>query len=182
MTSDRELVGGHAPDFELPGIDEEVYHLGRYRENFKAIAVIFIADRCPQISQYLDRLKAIQTQFSSEKFTIVAINSQKSDRSFKESFADMKAFSAKNQLNFPYLRDPTQEVAKSFGARVSPEVFLLDEHAIIRYAGRIDNNADAPEAVTNHYLKDSISNLLSGKKITTNYTEPVGTPIEWRDK
>ena len=182
MSLDRELVGGYAPDFELPGIDEEVYHLGRYREKFKAIAVIFIANRCPQIAKYLDRLKAIQARFGSEKFTIVAINSQKSDRSYRESFADMKAFAAKNQLNFPYLRDPTQEVAKSFGAQVSPEVFLLDENAIIRYAGQIDDNADAPESVTNHYLKDGITNLLSEKKITTNYTEPIGTPIEWHDK
>ena len=182
MTSDRELVGGYAPDFELPGIDGEVYHLGRYRENFKAIAVVFMANQCPQIAKYLDRLKAIQTQFSPEKFTIVAINSQKSDRSFQESFADMKAFATKNQLNFPYLRDPTQEVAKSFGAQVSPEVFLLDENAIICYAGQIDDNADAPEALTHNYLKDSISNLLSGKKVSTNYTKPIGTPIEWRDK
>lgn len=182
MKLNRELVGNHAPDFELPGVDGEVYHLGRYRENFQAIAVIIIGNQCPQTIKYLDRLKEIQAQFASKKFTIVAINSNDSTSNLQESFADMKAFAADNELNFPYLRDPTQDVAKSFGAQVSPEVFLLDNNAVIRYVGQIDDNADSSEAVQNQYLKDSISNLLSGKKITTNYTKPVGTPIQWRKK
>lgn len=157
MALAQELVGSHAPDFELPGIDGEVYHLGRYREQFKAIAVIFIKNQAPQIISYINRLKQIQTQFAEQKFTIVAINSHDSDNSLQESFAEMKAFAANNQLNFPYLRDTTQDVVKSFGAKFLPEIFLLDSNAVIRYAGQIDS----PQTVRNHHLPDILSQLLS---------------------
>ena len=182
MTLTQQFIGNHAPDFELPGIDGQVYHLGRYREAFNAIAVIFISNQAPQVISYLDRLKQIQAQFAEQKFTIVAINSHDSENSLKENFSDMKAFAAANGLNFPYLRDTTQDVAKSFGAKVIPEVFLLDRNAVIRYAGQIDDNADSPEAVQNHYLKDSISNLLSGREIAIDRTSPVGIAIKWRKK
>ena len=178
MTLTKKLIGDHAPDFELPGIDGQVYHLGRYREAFCAIAVVFISNQIPQAMGYLERLKEIQAQFAEQKFTIVAIDSQNSENSLQENFSEMKAFAAANGLNFPYLRDTTQDVAKSFGVEVIPEVFLLDRHAMIRYAGQIDDSADSPEAVQNHYLKDSISNLLSGQEIILDRTSPVGTPIQ----
>ena len=182
MTLAQKVVGDHAPDFELPGIDGQVYHLGRYREAFNAIAVIFIGNQAPQAIDYLDRLKEIQAQFAEQKFTIVAINSNDSESSLKENFNEMKAFATANGLNFPYLRDPTQDVAKSFGAKVMPEVFLLDRNTVIRYAGQIDDNANSPENVQHHYLKDSISKLLSGTEIKTTQTKPSGTPIKWRKK
>jgi peroxiredoxin len=161
MTLTQKIVGSYAPDFELPGIDGEVYHLGRYREKFKAIAVIFLKNQAPQVIKYIECLKQIQAQFAKQKFTIVAINSNDPDNSQKESFADMKAFATNHELNFPYLRDTTQDVAKSFGAKFIPEVFLLDSNAVICYTGQIDRNNDSPETVQNHYLQDNISKLLS---------------------
>ena len=179
MTLAQELVGSHAPDFELPGIDNEVYHLGRYVKNYKAIAVIFICNQTPQAISYLERLKQIQAQFADQQFTIIGINSRNFSDDLSETFVQMKNFAAVNQLNFPYLRDTTQEVAKSFGAQVIPQAFLLDKDAVIRYTGKIDDCAESAEAVKNHYLKDNIINLLADKEIKTAYTEPVGTPIEW---
>jgi peroxiredoxin len=163
MKLTEKIVGNYAPDFELPGIDGKVYHLGRYREQFKAIAVIFFKNQTPQIIKYLDRLKQIQAQFSEQKFTIVAINSNDPDN-LKDSFANMKAFATNNQLNFPYLRDTTQDVAKSFGSKFLPEVFLLDRHAIICYAGQIDSRTDSPEALSRDRLQDKIVSLLTKSK------------------
>jgi peroxiredoxin len=161
MTLTEKIVGSYAPDFELPGIDGEVYHLGRYREQFKAIAVIFLKNQTPQIVKYIDRLKQIQAQFSEQKFTIVAINSNDPDNNPKESFADMKAFATNYQLNFPYLRDTTQDVAKSFGSKFLPEVFLLDRNAVIYCTGQLDARVDSPEVFQNGYLQDNIVNLLA---------------------
>lgn len=161
MTLASEIVGSYAPDFELPGIDGEVYHLGRYRENFKAIAVVFLQNQDSQFISYLNFLKGIQAQFAEQKFTVVAINSDNSNNNLQATFAEMKAFAAEHQINFPYLRDTTQDVAKSFGAKFMPEVFLLDNDAVIRYAGQIDDHPDSTEASKNHYLQDNITNLLA---------------------
>ena len=71
-------------------------------------------------------------------------------------------------------------VARTFGASVTPEVFLLDRRGIIRYRGAIDDRPNEPQAVTTHYLKDAIVQILAGEAIATSSTEPIGSPIEFR--
>ena len=177
MKIDRKLVGDYAPDFELPGTDKQVYHLGRYLEQYNAIAVIFITNQCPMVSQYLNLIKTIQTEFNSQGFSFIAINSGNNP---EDSLESMQLFAENNNLSFPYLKDPTQDVAKTFGVRVTPEVFLLDNKSVIRYAGSIDG--DSSDSLPKSYLRDSITSLLSGQEITITYSEPTGTPIEWRNK
>ena len=36
----------------------------------------------------------------------------------------------------PYLRDSSQEVARAYGARATPDVFVLDGDGRLRYRGR----------------------------------------------
>ena len=98
----------------------------------------------------------------------------------EESFEAMQSFAREKQLNFPYLRDPTQDVAKYFGAEVIPEAFLLDSQAVIRYAGKIDDSSEATDSLVNTYFYNSISALLKGSEISPNSTKPVGEPIKWR--
>lgn len=175
-------IGNFAPDFEIPGIDKKVYHLGSYRQQFKAIAVVFMGNNIPNVEQYIERLKQIQTDFGARGFTMMGIDSNHTPCPIDENMEAMQKYAQEKNLNFPYLRDTTQDVAKSFKAKVTPSVYLLDSDAVIRYQGRIDDCAESLDQVTNHYLRDSISAMLSGKKIAKDYTEPSGTPIQWQPK
>lgn len=171
-------IGNYAPDFEIPGIDNEVYHLGSYRRKFKAIAVIFIGN-IPEVNQYLERLKKIQTDFGRQEFTIMGIDSNYRSEPIAQSIETMQQFAQDNELNFPYLRDSTQDVAKSFKVKVLPTAYLLDSDAVIRYQGRIDDCYES-EQVNHHYLRDSIEAMLSSRTISQDYIEPVGAKINWR--
>ncbi|MDY7020405.1 MAG: redoxin domain-containing protein, partial [Cyanobacteriota bacterium] len=98
----------------------------------------------------------------------------------EDSFENMKEFAQRNDLNFPYIRDVTQDVANCFGANVIPEAFLLDQQGIIRYRGQIDENSKSAAAVSSPYLKQAIAQLLQGKVIEPSTTEAVGDFIQWR--
>ena len=174
-------IGNFAPDFEIPGIDESVYHLGSYRRKYKAIAVVFMSINSPQVEQYLDRLKQIQSDFGDQSFTIMGIDSSHSNSAIADTMQQMRDYAQGKQLNFPFLRDTTQDVAKSFKAKVMPTVYLLDSDGVIRYQGVIDDNAESVEKVKNHYLRDSITAMLKNQKSARDYVEPAGDKIEWRD-
>ena len=105
-------IGSYAPDFELPGIDGQVHHLSSYLRKWRGIAVIFMSNECPYVSSYLYRLKQIQSRFESQGVTLVGINANDLYQYPKDSFEKMKKFARVNQLNFPYLWDPTQDVAQ----------------------------------------------------------------------
>ena len=172
-------IGNYAPDFEIPGIDKEVYHLSSYRRKLKAIAVVFMGKDSPEVSQYIERLKNIQAEFNTQGFTVMGIDSNYRTEPIADSIEAMKKYALEKELNFPYLRDPTQDVAKSFKAKVEPTVYLLDSDAVIRYQGRIDDCAESTE-VKKHYLHDSVWAMLNGGTIPKDYVEPIGTNIKWR--
>jgi peroxiredoxin len=175
------LVGSYAPDFELVGIDEEVHHLYRYLKQWRGVVVIFLCNHCPDVLLYLDRLKQIQASFHNKGITLVGINANHANQYHEESLKGMKEFARKNKLNFPYLWDATQDVASCFGVKKTPEVFLIDDRGILRYRGRIDDNAQDSKAVEIDYLQNAIRDLLSGESISPKSTEPIGCPLKWRN-
>lgn len=173
-------IGRYAPDFEIPGIDKEVYHLGSYRQKFKAIAVVFMGNLSADVDCYLERIKQLQTDFGGQGFTVIGIDSNHRQETISESLEMMKQYAQDNAINFPYLRDSTQDVAKAFKAQVIPTVYLLDSDAVIRYQGQIDDCPESVEQVSHHYLRNNISAVLADQAIAKDYTEPVGTAIKWR--
>jgi len=180
MEKTGTLIGGYAPDFEIPGIDGTVHHLFRYLEKFRAVGVVFMCNHCPYVRLYLDRLKQIQAEFQGQAFTLIGINPNDADQYPDDSFENMKRFAAENQLNFPYLRDVTQDVAFTFGAQKTPHVFLLNQRGVLCYGGAIDDSPNAPDAVQVTYLRAAIAKILAGEPITPTSTEPVGCSVKWR--
>ncbi len=174
-------INGYAPDFELPGVDAEVHHLARYLEKFRAIGVVFICNHCPYVKLYIDRLKELQAAFQDRDVTLIGINANDANQHPDESFENMKTFAANNQLNFPYIRDVAQDVAESFGASKTPEVFLLDRDGRLRYKGLIDDNADDAAAVQVFYLRSAIDQLLKDEPVEPSTTEAIGCSVKWRE-
>jgi peroxiredoxin len=182
MIEKNILVGNYAPDFEIPGTDGEVHHLGTYLEKYQAIAVVFMGNKCPHVNAYLERLKQIQNDFSEQGFTLVGINANDAKQSPEDDFEKMKIFAQAQNLNFPYLRDTTQDVARSFQATNTPEVFLINKQWTIVYQGQIDDNFNNPQEVKNAYLKENINALLTGETIKTSFTDPLGCEIKLRSR
>ncbi len=174
-------INGYAPDFELPGVDEEVHHLARYLEKYRAIGVVFMCNQSPSVQLYLDRLKELQADFQDKSVTLIGINANDANQYPDDSFDNMKIFAANNQLNFPYIRDVAQDVAESFGASKTPEVFLLDQDGRLRYKGLIDDNADDAAAVQVSYLRSAIDQLLKDEPVEPSSTEAIGCSVKWRE-
>lgn len=172
-------IGGYAPDFELPGVDQSVHHLSRYLEKYRAVGVIFISNTCPYVERYLKRIKQIQRNFSDRGLILIGINANHTLQNPAETLEQMKDFSQAKDLNFPYLRDVTQDVAQCFGATKTPEVFLLDKNGVICYKGQIDDAPEDETAVQKSYLQDAIAKLLNQEAIAQVTTPPIGCEILW---
>lgn len=180
MNTTGTAIGGYAPDFELPGIDNAVHHLAKYLTKFRAVGVVFMCNHCPYVRLYLERLKQLQRDFEAQGFTLIGINPNDAEQFPDDSFDKMKTFASEYELNFPYLRDVTQDVAQSFGALKTPQVFLLNQQGILCYSGQIDDNPEQPEAVANAYLRAAIAQIFSGAAIAPTSTSPIGCSIKWR--
>ncbi len=179
METKKVLIGQYAPDFELLGVDGDVHHLHHYLERVEAVVVVFMCNHCPYVRAYLDRLKQLQTDYHP-RVTLIGINANDDQIVPEDGFEPMKQFAEAQALNFPYVRDSTQDVARGFGASSTPEIYLIDSNGIVRYNGRIDDHAQDPSQVRSHDLRNALDQLLDTGQVTTPSTQAVGCSLKWR--
>lgn len=173
-------VGSEAPDFTLPGVDGQDYHLADLLANHKAVVVMFSCNHCPYVRAWEDRMIAIQRDYQPRGVTLVAINANDASRYPDDSFPHMRERAAEKGFNFPYLWDESQDVAQAYGATHTPHVFLVDGNGTVRYRGAIDDNYDDPDKVERSYLRDALDAVLAGHKPVIETTDAVGCTIKWK--
>ncbi|MBD2103250.1 thioredoxin family protein [Leptolyngbya sp. FACHB-261] len=180
MTATRPSLGSYAPDFELPGVDGQVHHLRRYLEQTRAVVVVFICNHCPFVRASLERIKRLQADYQDQGVVVVGINPNDAEAFPEDSFDKMKVFAQEQGLTLPYLRDVTQDVARSFSAQKTPEAFVIDSEGILRYHGRLLNDLQDTDPTVTLQLRQALDQVLAGAAVTASVEEAVGCSIKWR--
>lgn len=171
-------IGQKAPSFEnLVGTDGKKYSLSSFSDK-TVVVLIFMANRCPTARVYTDRLKAIQTDYAAQGVQLLGINSDNQYFFPLESIGKMTEVFNERELNFPYLKDENQSVAKSYGALVTLHAFVLDKERRLRYRGRIDDSRD-PQKVEVHDLRNALDDLLSNRAVRVSETRPFACSIDY---
>jgi len=174
-------TGKPAPSFRLPGVDGAQHALEDYADR-GILVIVFSCNHCPFVVGSEDRMIAFQREFGPRGVQMVAINSNETVNHPGDSFDNMVARARERGLNFPYLRDETQETAKSYGAQRTPHFFVLDERRIVRYTGRMDDNPREADKATTHELRDAVEALLDKREVTVPVTEAIGCNVKWQGK
>ncbi|TXK76839.1 thioredoxin family protein [Mesonia sp. K4-1] len=182
QTKTLEEIGGYqigelATDFELKNIDGSIFSLADI-ENAQGYIVVFTCNECPFAKLYEDRLIALHHKYSSQGYSVVAINPNVSKTNDKESFEAMQKRAKEMDFPFVYLADENHDVFPKYGAVRTPHVFLLDKERRVQYIGTIDDNARSPKDVNVKYLENAINALQKGKKPETTFTKAIGCPVK----
>ena len=168
-------LGDSAPAWkDLPGVDGEKHSLSDL-EASKAIVVVFTCNSCPYAVDVEDRLLALHKNYSQKGVALVAINVNKVEADLLPA---MKDKSRDKAFQFPYLFDETQKIAKDFGAKRTPEFFVLDQDRKVVYMGAVD---DSPEGknITKRYVEAALEATLAGNKVELAETIPVGCAVRF---
>ncbi len=161
-------------NFSLTNVkDGKEISLSNYSSS-AGVVVVFTSHECPFDNYYKDRLKDLVNTYSG-KIPFIFINSNQEST---ESLDQMAIHYG--DLNVPYLADKDQTVMEAFGARRSPEVFLLSAAGgkyTVAYSGAIDDNPQVAKDVKQNFLKDAIAKLLAGQKSEPAVQRAVGCTI-----
>lgn len=174
-------TGTKAPDFNLPGVDGRNHTLSEYA-GAKILIVFFSCNHCPYVVNSEERMIAFQHEFESRGIQMVAINSNETDNHPADSFEKMIEHAKEVGLNFPYLRDESQEIAKAYGALRTPHYYVFDEKRILRYNGRMDDSPRDVTKVSTHELRDAVEAMLAGSPVANPVTLPIGCNVKWRGR
>mgnify|MGYP000861587144 FL=1 len=178
MSTAKLKLGSYISQFNLVSVNGEFYSNNSFSDK-KILIIVFSCNHCPYVQAYEKRLIALQDKFTND-IVIIAINSNDEVGYPEDSFEEMKKRASKVGFNFPYLRDESQGVAKSFDATHTPEIFVFDKERKLIFHGKIDDNWQNENLVKNRYLENAIIEYLKDEEISVPETFTIGCTIKWK--
>lgn len=173
--------GWKAPAFELDGTDGKMYSLAGLQGE-KGTLVAFICNHCPYVIAVIERLVRDARELAPLGISTVAICSNDATSYPDDSFDNMKLFAAAHDFPFPYLHDPSQEVARAYGAVCTPDFFGFDAGLGLQYRGRLDASRAQPgPADLRRDLFEAMRGVAQGGRGPDEQVPSMGCSIKWRE-
>ena len=171
-------VGDRAPEFQLPDTEGNVHSLGD--GGAPATAVIFTCNHCPYALAWHDRILDAARDYESKGARMLLISPNDAERYPRDSYEAMqKRVRDDGGWPAPYLYDESQEVARAYGAKTTPDVFLVDADGRLRYRGAPDADYNDPQQNA-EWLRDALDAVLEGRDPDPAETDPVGCSVKWK--
>lgn len=169
-------IGEPAPRFALTDTEGAMHEPG----GAPATVVVFTCNHCPYALAWHERIVAVAHDYADRGVLVLAVNPNDAERYPRDSLQAMRARVQDGEFEgVPYLRDESQDVARAYGAKTTPDVFVLDADGLLRYRGAPDSDHDDPSqnAV---FLRGALDAVLDGREPDPAQTPPVGCSIKWR--
>jgi hypothetical protein len=142
--------------------------------------VVFTCNHCPYALAWHGRLLAVASDYADRGVQTVLINPNDAERYPRDSFDAMRErVEREGPWRAPYLRDESQEVARAYDAKTTPDVFVFDANGELVYRGAPD--ADHMDELQNaHWLRAALDAVLEGREVAEPETTPVGCSVKWK--
>lgn len=173
-------IGEPAPQFELPATDGTRVGVAA-GEAAPATVVVFTCNHCPYALAWHERIATVARDYAQRGVRVLNVCSNDAERYPRDSWEAMVARVEAEPLSWPmpYLHDATQDVARAYGARTTPDVFVIDGDGRLAYRGAPDRDWEDP-AQDARWLRDALDDVLAGRAVALPETEPVGCSVKWK--
>ena len=172
--------GQKAHDFKLKSTDNKILSLDDVRgEN--GTLIMFICNHCPYVKAVTKDIVEDCNELKKVGINSVAICANDAENYPEDSFENMIEIAKKNQFNFPYLNDETQDIAKTYDAVCTPDFFGYNKNLELQYRGRLRELKNLIP------VRSGESDLLKAKKQIAetskgpeSQTPSAGCGIKWK--
>jgi hypothetical protein len=173
--------GDAAPDFSLTDIHGQKHAISDYKGKY--IVLEWNNPECPFVHKHYDsgNMQKLQQDERAKGVVWLTINSASPDRQgdpgqiesfLQQSHADPTA----------YLRDPDGTAGRLYGAKTTPDMFVINPEGKLIYEGAIDDHptpdpADIPGST--NYVRAALDQSMSGKPVAVATTRPYGCHVQY---
>ena len=172
--------GWKALDFSLKGTDAKTYTLEDIRGP-RGTLVMFICNHCPYVKAILDRLVRDAKELQDSGIGVIAIMANDPNEYAEDSFDNMAVVAGDNGFTFPYVIDETQDVARAYDARCTPDFFGFNAELELQYRGRLDASGKEAAPDARRELFEAMAQVAETGKGPAQQTASIGCSIKWRE-
>ncbi len=176
-------IGKKAPDFTLTGADGKSHSLSDFSGKF--IVLEWTNPQCPFVKKFYgsDTMQTLQKEETAKGVAWLRINSGAPGHDGYQTPAELASYVSDNHVAATQsLIDPTGKVGHTYGARNTPQMFVIDAKGTLIYAGGIDNKPSADPAdiaTSTNYVKAALDQAMAGKPVATPTAPPYGCSVKY---
>jgi hypothetical protein len=182
--ADAPAIGHPAPVFSATDSGGHTVNLSDYRG--KLVVLEWTNDGCPFVRHYYDHgnMQTLQKQYTGKGVVWLSVISSAAGR---EGYADGphadQLSRQRGAAPSAVLLDPTGTLGHLYGAKTTPQMFLIDRTGTLIYSGAIDGEPStdpADIATASPYFKDALDQALAGQPLSRPLTKPYGCSIKYQ--
>lgn len=174
-----------APDFNLLNTYGEKVSLSEFKG--QTVVLEWTNHGCPFVAKHYKTQNMQNTQGEAKKANVVwltIISSAPGTQGFVSNLEANELTRSRNALPSHVLLDPKGLVGRSYGAKTTPHMYLIDQSGVLKYQGAIDDAGGRGFMFKNlseakNYILLALDELKKGKKITDSITKPYGCSVKY---
>jgi peroxiredoxin len=172
-----------APAFTLPSCESKSVSLSDYKG--KVVVLEWTNYGCPFVVKHYGsgNMQKLQADAAAKGVVWLSICSSAPKQQGHATPADaLKACTEKNSAATAYLIDESGATGRAYGAKRTPEMYVINADGILVYQGAIDDKKSvdpADIASAKNLVAAAIDETLAGKPVSTPETEAYGCSIKY---
>jgi len=176
-------VGKPAPAFTLKSCASKPVSLSDFKG--KVVVLEWTNYGCPFVMKHYGsgNMQKLQADATSKGVVWLSICSSAPGKQGHAAAADaIKACTEKNSAATAYLIDESGETGRAYGAKRTPEMYVINADGIVVYHGAIDDikSVDPADlAKAKNLVAAAIEETLAGKPVSLPETEAYGCSIKY---
>ncbi len=183
MVSADVEVGKPAPNFSLQDTHGKRVSLADYKGKF--VVLEWYQPDCPFVGkQYKSgNMQKLQKQYTAKGVVWLSIDSSAPGEEGNYPAEQLNEISAKDGAGrTALLLDPDGKVGRLYGAKTTPDMFIINPKGVLVYEGAIDNKRSTDlsdvSSATN-FVKVALDEAQSGRPVSTTTTRPYGCSVKY---
>jgi peroxiredoxin len=177
-------VGQAAPDFSLTDVNGKAVKLSDFKG--KNVVMEWHNPGCPFVQKHYDtnNMQSLQNKYDAKETVWLTVNSTEPAHKDYMSGDKLKGYLAEKKATpDAYMTDADGKVGKSYGAKTTPHMYIINPAGMVVYAGAIDDKAGtkAEEVKTaKNYVVTALDDLKAGKPVANASTQPYGCSVKYK--
>jgi peroxiredoxin len=184
FAADSPAVGMNAPDFSLTDSKGKTQSISQYKGKY--VVLEWFNPECPFVRKHYGsgNMQKLQAEFTGKGIVWLTIDSNapglEGYLTAEQANAKMAEWKTKQSA---LILDPDGKAGRSYGAKNTPHMFVINPEGKIVYEGAIDSKATPnPADITSatNFVKVALDESLAGKTVSTANTRPYGCSVKYK--
>lgn len=177
-------VGQPAPSFVAVDSKGKQHKLADFQG--KVVVLEWTNHDCPYVKKHYSSSNMQNLQKQAKQAGVVwlsVISSAPGEQGHVSGAKADELTAGRNALPTAVLLDQEGGIGKSYDARTTPHMYVIDAKGILRYAGGIDSIASPKVAdieKADPYLKTALESVLKGENVKQSTTRPYGCAVKYK--